>query len=146
MSQYLEFFIRHKDVYLPIASFCGSSSYMEAFDGEVPSYSGLAPVDKDLLGYVQAKAEKEIKDMKDYLAKWEREKHEILQSSNTLEEKMEYINEEEQYMDEYEAMIEYFKTGVYNGPGAVMYLPKESMEKICGMKFNHLTQKWVKVH
>ena len=44
--------------------------------------------------------------MKDYLAKWEREKHEILQSSNTLEEKMEYINEEEQYMDDYKDDIE----------------------------------------
>lgn len=105
MSQYLEFFIRHKDTYLPIASFCGSSAYMEAFDGEVPSYSGLAPVDKKLVGYVQANAEKRIKDAKERIAHWEKEKEQILQASNSLEEKMEYINGMS-WIEEYDDTIE----------------------------------------
>ena len=62
MSQYLEFYVRHNDDYLPIASYCGSSAYMEMFDNYVPSYSGLRTVTESMLGSVRADVRQRIKE------------------------------------------------------------------------------------
>lgn len=120
MSRYLNFYIRNKNSYLSIASFCGSSSYMEAFDDKVPSYSGVAPVTRELLGTIQAEAKERIANDKKSIEKWNKEKEQILQASNSLEEKMEYIYSEESVINEVEddikawTSVQYFIDFLYN--------------------------------
>lgn len=67
MSQYLEFYIRHNDDYLPIASYGGGSAYMEVFDDYVPSYSGLRTVSESMLGSVRADVQQKIKENKQFI-------------------------------------------------------------------------------
>ena len=105
MSQYLEFFIRHGETYLPIASFCGSSAHMEAFDYEVPSYSGLAVVSKDLLGIVQEKVNREITSHKKDVQDYEEMNKLVLSANNSMEEKMEEIRSNKEMIDEYNDRI-----------------------------------------
>lgn len=116
MSQYLIFYIRHGETYLPLASFCGSSTYMEAFDYEVPSYSGLAAVDAELLGVIEEKVSREIKERKKSIQDYKEMNTLILSANNSMEEKMEEVrsNNEmiEECNDELEAWtsVDYFIT------------------------------------
>ena len=102
MSQYLEFFVRHNDDYLPIASYCGSSAYMEMFDNYVPSYSGLRTVTESMLGSVRADVQQKIKENEQFIKRCEKLKHDILQANNSMEEKLDYMAGEDQSIEETE--------------------------------------------
>ena len=82
MSQYLEFYVRHNDDYLPIASYCGSSVYMEMFDDYVPSYSGLRAVTESMLGLVRADVQQKIRENERCIKRSEKLKQNILQANN----------------------------------------------------------------
>jgi len=102
MSQYLEFYIRHNDDYLPIASYCGSSAYMEMFDDYVPSYSGLRTVTESMLSSVRADVQQKIKENEQCIKRAEKLKQDILQANNSMEEKVEYMAGEDQAIEETE--------------------------------------------
>ena len=102
MSQYLEFFIRHNDDYLPIASYGGSSTYMEMFDNYVPSYSGLRAVSEVMLGSIRGDIRQKIKENEQFIKRTEKLKQDILQANNSMEEKLEQIAGQDEYLDEIE--------------------------------------------
>ena len=102
MSQYLEFYVRHNNDYLPIASYCGSSAYMEMFDNYVPSYSGLRTVTESMLGSVRADVRQRIKENEQCIKRAEKLKQNILQANNSMEEKLDYIAGEDQAIEETE--------------------------------------------
>lgn len=102
MSQYLEFYVRHNNDYLPIASYVGSSAYMEMFDNYVPSYSGLRTVTESMLGSVRADVQQKIKENEQFIKRSEKMKQDILQANNSMEEKLEYIAGEDQAIEETE--------------------------------------------
>lgn len=102
MSQYLEFYVRHNDDYLPIASYCGSSAYMEMFDDYVPGYSGLRAVTEAMLGSVRADVQQQIKENEQFIKRTEKLKQDILQANNSMEEKLEQIAGQDEYLDEIE--------------------------------------------
>ena len=102
MSQYLEFYVRHNDDYLPIASYCGSSTYMEAFEKYVPSYRGLRTVTESMLGSVRKYVRLKIKDNEQFIKRTEKLKQDILQANNSMEEKLEQIAGQDEYLDEIE--------------------------------------------
>ena len=107
MSQYLEFFIKGKDEqFYPIAEYCGSSSYFEAFEDYVPSYDGLGAVTESMLGHVQEKVAHHIKEQKQFIKREKAHKQDILQANNSFEEKMDAICGCDQYIDETKDEIE----------------------------------------
>lgn len=102
MSQYLEFYVRHNDDYLPIASYCGSSAYMEMFEDYVPGYSGLRTVTESMLGSIRGDIRQKIKENEQFIKRTEKLKQDILQANNSMEEKLEQIAGQDQYLDEIE--------------------------------------------
>ena len=102
MSQSLEFYIRHNNDYLPIASYCGSSAYMEMFHDYVPGYSGLGVVTESILGSVRADVRQKIEEHKQFIKRTERLKQDILQANNSMEEKLEQIAGLDEYIEETE--------------------------------------------
>ena len=119
MSQYLEFYVRYNDNYLPIASYCGSSAYMEMFDDYVPGYSGLRAVTETMLSAVRGEIQRKIKENSRFVKETERLKQDILQANNSLEDKLEEIAGQDEYIeeieDENEALngVDYFISFLY---------------------------------
>ena len=107
MSQYLNFYIRGKDnQFYPIAEYCRSSSYYEAFESYVPSYDGLGAVTERTLGCIRADVECHIKEEKAFIKNTENHKHDILQANNSFEEKMDVICGCDEYIEETKDAIE----------------------------------------
>ncbi len=61
MSQYTQFFIRNKDVFLPIGTYCRSSRIAEAFQYVAP-YEAIAPVTSKMIDNVKAEIRNQIDD------------------------------------------------------------------------------------
>lgn len=106
MSQYLEFYIRGKDnQFYPIAEYCRSSSYFQAFNEYVPSYDGLGAITEQTLGYVRSDVRKQIQELKQFIKREQAHKQDILQANNSFEEKMDAICDSDQYIEETEDEI-----------------------------------------
>lgn len=135
MSRYLEFYIRHNDDYLPIASYCGSSVYMEMFDDYVPSYSGLRTVTESMLGSVHADVRKKIRENEWFIKRCEKLKQDIFQANNSMEEKLDHIAGEDQSIeetkDENEALdgVDHFIDFLYNILEEAEYGEHEGIQK-----------------
>lgn len=107
MSQYLNFYIRGKDnQFYPIAEYCRSSSYYEAFEGYVPSYDGLGAVTERTLGCIRADVERHIQEQEQFIESEKAHKQDILQANNSFEEKMDAICDCDQCIDETKDEIE----------------------------------------
>lgn len=106
MSQNLNFYIRGKDnQFYPIAEYCRSSSYYEAFEDYVPSYDGLGAVTERILGCVRVDVERHIKEQKQFIEREKTHKQDILQANNSFEEKMDAICDCDQCIEETEDEI-----------------------------------------
>ena len=120
MSEYLNFYIRGKDEqFYPIAEYCRSSSYFQAFNGYVPSYDGLGAITEQILGYVRGDVRKQIQEQKQLIKREQAHKQDILQANNSFEEKMdaicdcdEFIEEAEDEIEAYDA-VDYFINFLY---------------------------------
>ena len=107
MSQYLSFYIRGKDnQFYPIAEYCGSSSYFEAFENYAPSYNGLGAITEQTLGCVRANVRNQIREQKQFIKREKVHKQDILQANNSFEEKMDAICDCDQCIDEIKDEIE----------------------------------------
>ena len=107
MSQYISFYIRGKDEqFYPIAEYCRSSSYYEAFEDYVPSYDGLGALTERTLGCVRVDVERHIKEQKQFIKSEKAYKQDILQANNSFEEKMDAICDCDQCIDEAKDEIE----------------------------------------
>ena len=103
MSQYLEFYIRGKDnQFYPIAEYCRSSSYFEAFEEYVPSYDGLGAITEQTLGCVRKDVRNQIEEQKQFIKREKTRKQDILQANNSFEEKMDAICSCDQDIEETE--------------------------------------------
>lgn len=107
MSEYLNFYIKGKDnQFYPIAEYCRSSSYFEAFEPYVPSYDGLGAVTESMLGSVRGEVKHHIKEQKQFIKREKTHKQDILQANNSFEEKMDAVYSCDQYIEETEDEIE----------------------------------------
>lgn len=114
MSQYLNFYIRGKDnQFYPIAEYCRSSSYFEAFKDYVPSYDGLGAITEQTLGCVRRNVECHIKEQKQFIEREKTHKQDILQANNSFEEKMDAICDCDQFIEESEDEIEAYEAVDY---------------------------------
>ena len=128
MSQYLSFYIRGKDEqFYPIAEFCRSSSYYEAFEQFVPAYDGLGAITEGILGVVRGDVAKKIKELKHSIEKAKEHKQDILQANNSLDEKMEQlydwdetIGDNEDELTAFEA-VDHFINFLYDILGSINY-------------------------
>ncbi len=103
MSQYLNFYIRGKDEqFYPIAEYCRSSSYYEAFEEYVPSYDGLGAITEQTLGCVRKDVRNQIEEQKQFIKREKTRKQDILQANNSFEEKMDAICSCDQDIEETE--------------------------------------------
>ena len=110
MSQYLSFYIRGKDEqFYPIAEYCGSSSYFEAFEPYIPSYNGLGAITEQTLGCVRADVRNHVQEQKQFIKREKTHKQDILQANNSFEEKMDAICSCDQFIEETEDEIEAWK-------------------------------------
>ena len=110
MSQYLSFYIRGKDEqFYPIAEFCRSSSYYEAFEQFVPAYDGLGAITESTLGVVRGDVAQRIRELKHSIEKAKEHKHDILQANNSLDEKMEHLYDWDQCIDDNEDELKAFE-------------------------------------
>ena len=110
MSQYINFYIRGKDEqFYPIAEYCRSSSYYEAFEEYVPSYDGLGAVIEQTLGCVRANVRNQIREQKQFIKREKVHKQDILQANNSFEEKMDAICNCDQFIEDTEDEIEAYE-------------------------------------
>jgi len=106
MSQYTQFFIRHKDNFLPIATYSGSTKIAELFQYTAP-YEAIKPVTSDMLRERRAEAQEQIdgynksiaraKNQIDFLRSCTMETDERLERYNDMTE---YIEDLEEYKEE----------------------------------------------
>lgn len=114
MSQYLNFYIRGKDnQFYPIAEYCRSSSYYEAFEGYVPSYDGLGAITEQTLGCVRGDVRNRIQEQKRFIKSEKAHKQDILQANNSFEEKMDAICDCDQFIEESKDEIEAYEAVDY---------------------------------
>ena len=104
MSEYIEFYVRKDEIYLPIGVYSRVDSRYRAFADFVPHYNGLTPITEKTLDEVRYEAEHRISEAKDGLKRIKEEKADIFKANNSLEDKMEYLSGyydvEEEYNDE----------------------------------------------
>ncbi len=114
MSEYLNFYIRGKDhQFYPIAEYCRSSSYYEAFEEYVPSYDGLGAMTEQTLGCVRRDVRNRIQGQKQFIKREKAHKQDILQANNSFEEKMDAICNSDQFIEESEDEIEAYEAVDY---------------------------------
>ena len=107
MSSYINFFVKRKNIYVPIGSFCRSSVIYREFDGE---YEKIKPLTSEKLTsiYMELKEEKMkvLKDFEDYKREFEEYVAFIQKMNNTLNEKLDAIAEKESFLKEYKREID----------------------------------------
>lgn len=104
MSEYIEFYVRKDEMYLPIGIYNRVDTRYQAFEDFVPHYNGLAPITEKTLDEARYEAKHRIIEAKDGLKRITEEKADILKANNSLEDKMDYLSGyydvEEEYNDE----------------------------------------------
>lgn len=91
MSQYINFFLRVGDNFAPVGSF-GASSRVYRIARAAP-YEQIQPVAAAQLRHFITKTDQDINKTKEYIAAAQQKKSEIYAANNSLDSKVEYINE-----------------------------------------------------
>ena len=102
MSSYISFYVKRKDVYAPIGSFCRSHIIYRYFQAV---YDDLAALTKNKINTVIEDLEIYKNDMKDSVQKYKNKLHFITTMSNTVEEKLVALQDIDDTIDEIEAEI-----------------------------------------
>lgn len=113
MSQYIQFFIRHNDDFLPIGTYSRSSEIYQMADFDVP-YEKIHAINSDTLGAWKRGAEDQIKQIQKCISTRKEFIEMTMQSNNPLDEKMEYVG------DVYNE-IAYMKEEIENARDAIKY-------------------------
>ena len=97
MSQYLHIFVRKNDEFAPIGSFSNGSQIYFALSNYAP-WEKVAPIGSEELNVVIDNINSAIEENNAAIQKACDERHQVMGSPNTLEEKLSYIHE---YIDSY---------------------------------------------
>ena len=92
MSQYIQFFIRHNDDFLPIGTYSRSSAIYQMGKFSVP-YEAIRAIDSDTLNGWKRSAESEIEQIQECISTRKEFIEMTMQSNNPLDEKMEYVGD-----------------------------------------------------
>ena len=101
MSAYIQFFIRNDETFLPIGAYCRSSAIYQAFDEYIP-WEKVRAISEPLLRKVYGFVVDDIQHHKEQIEKIKEHRTFIATFNNTLEEKMEMLENVESMLYEYE--------------------------------------------
>ena len=101
MSAYIQFFIRNDETFLPIGTYCRSSAIYQAFDEYIP-WEKVRAISEPLLRKVYSNVTEDIQHHKEQIEKIKEHRAFIATFNNTLEEKMEMLENVESMLYEYE--------------------------------------------
>ena len=100
MSRYIEFFTRVNDTYIPLISYCSSSKHMQAFNYLVTEYSGLTLITHTTLKRANGVLNDNIKQLDEEIARAKEENTLIIQANNSLEEKYDFIKDNNNFIED----------------------------------------------
>lgn len=92
MSQYIQFFIRHNDDFLPIGTYGRPSGIFQMARFDVP-YEAIHAVTSDTINAWKEGAEDEIEQIQKHISTRKEFIEMTMQSNNPLDEKMEYVGD-----------------------------------------------------
>lgn len=99
MSAYIQFFIRHEDTFLPIGTFSRNNAIYQVFDG-IAVWEKIRPVGEPILDDTEKIVKEFIGVSEKALARANEEKNMIANFNNSVEEKLQSINEYNSYIAE----------------------------------------------
>lgn len=99
MSAYVQFFIRHEDTFLPIGTFNRNNAIYQVFDG-IAEWAKIRPIGEPILNDAEKIVKEFISVSEKALARANEEKSAIVVFNNTVEEKLQSINEYNSYIAE----------------------------------------------
>lgn len=99
MSAYIQFFIRHEDTFLPIGIYCRSSSIYKYFDEYTP-WEKIKPITRGLLDKIRGNVHEDLQASQERYDRAREMKEWVATLNNSLEEKMEYIENIEEVLGE----------------------------------------------
>ena len=105
MSAYIQFFIRHENAFLPIGIFCRSNEIYQCFNEYVP-YGKIKPITKTLLNFVRNNVNDDIIYHQERLRRAVEMKKYVATMNNSMEEKMEWVDNIESMIDECKSDID----------------------------------------
>lgn len=113
MSQYIEFYVRKGETYLPVGTYCRVDTRYQVFNSLVTAYGGLTPITSEILKEAQDEVNCELDDKKKALKRIERERANILKANNSLEEKVAYLSDYDETEADYKEEIELWTAAYY---------------------------------
>lgn len=105
MSSYLHFFLRDGDKFLPLATYGRGSQLYQIFDDAAP-YAKIAPVTVHILDRIKDDARSSIERSRAEISRIEDRIKLIGTFTNSVEEKLEFIHEEDDFLTEAREDIE----------------------------------------
>ena len=99
MSAYIQFFIRHEDTFLPIGVFSHNNAIYQVFDG-IAIWGKIRPVGEPALDSAEKIVKEFIRASKKALARVIKDKNMIANFNNSVEEKLQSINDYNSYIAE----------------------------------------------
>ena len=99
MSAYIQFFIRHEDTFLPIGVFNHNNAIYEVFGG-IAVWEKIRPIGEPILNDVEKITKEFIGVSEKALARANEEKNMIANFNNSVEEKLQFIEEHNSYITE----------------------------------------------
>ena len=99
MSAYIQFFIKHEDTFLPIGIFSSNNAIYEVFDG-IAIWGKIRPVGEPILRDAEKIVKEFIRASEKALARTSEEKNMIANFNNSVEEKLQSINDYNSYITE----------------------------------------------
>ena len=109
MSAYIQFFIRHEDTFLPIGTFSRNNAIYQVFDG-IAVWEKIRPIGESILDDAEKIVREFISVSKKTLARANEEKGMVVNFNNSVEEKLQSIEEYNSYIAEITEDIESLKT------------------------------------
>lgn len=99
MSAYIQFFIRHEDTFLPIGTFSRNNAIYQVFDG-IAIWEKIRPIGEPILNDAEKVVKEFIGMSEKALAQANEEKNMIANFNNSVEEKLQSIEEYNSYIAE----------------------------------------------
>lgn len=130
MSAYIQFFIRHEDTFLPIGTFSRNNAIYQVFDG-IAVWEKIRPVGEPILNDAEKIVKEFIGVSEKALARANEEKGMIANFNNSVEEKLQSINEYNSYIAEITEDIR----GLESAQQYLWFL-RDILESIKGTEFN----------
>lgn len=113
MSEYIQFFIRHNDDFIPILTYSRNNPIFRVCDYCAIPHERIMKIDKNWIYQVIREFDIEIKNLKERRKEMEHESNQILSTNNSLEEKMEFIRSNNSAIEEIDYEIKLHQSQKY---------------------------------